>query len=260
MGFDRHWLALREPADRKARDWRLLSLVKAAIEGRPAANVLDIGCGTGSTYRSINPHLDQPTRWTLLDNDQDLLDEVGRLHGAEVDCVRMDLNAIGTLPLQGVSMVTASALFDLCSQGFIEDFCSRLSEADAGLYAALNYDGMTAWSDAHSLDETVIAAFNAHQCSDKGFGLSLGPDAWRLLEQAMRRHGYDVQVAESPWVLGEDETDLHIALLQGIAAAVGEYGLLDQRELAAWHAHRHRSALAGTGLCQVGHHDLVALR
>lgn len=260
MGFDRHWLALREPADMQARDNRILSLVRNEVTNRNPGAILDIGCGTGSTYRSLDPLLDRGMRWTLLDNDQALLDEAMARHGARISCLRMDLNAIGELPLGGISLVTASALFDLCSEEFIRGICQRLSESGIALYAALNYDGRTEWSDGHPLDDTVIAAFNTHQLGDKGFGRSLGPQAWRILADLMRDAGYKVDIADSPWLLSGQQNDLQLELIRGIAGAVAEQGVLDPQELGQWHAYRHRSAQSATGICRVGHQDLFARR
>lgn len=258
MGFDAHWLSLREPADVKARVRHILSLVAEKLDNHPSPAVLDIGCGTGSTYRSLAPFLKKETRWTLLDNDQVLLDEVAARHGEKVGRVRKDLNALDELPLADISLVTASALFDLCSEDFIRRFCIHLSDRRIGLYAALNYDGRTEWSDPHTLDATMIAAFNAHQRSDKGFGLSLGPEAWRFLAGTLNALDYGIHTAESPWILSAKERALHLALLQGIATAVSEYGLVDEDEVAAWYGFRHRSALAGRGTCFIGHQDIVA--
>lgn len=259
MGFDRHWLALREPVDLRSRDQNLLSIARQAIEQSSKDVVLDIGCGTGSTYRSIAPHLMRQIRWRLLDNDEKLLDEVDARHGNTVETVRMDLNRIDQLPLQEVSLITASALFDLCSSDFIETFSRLISKAHIGLYAALNYDGEMAWTDGHPLDLAVTDAFNAHQQSDKGLGMSLGPDAWQFLADCLIKEGHDVHVAESPWLLKGDDMDLQLLLLSGIAGAVEEYGLLEGRDLASWLEYRRQSAMDKRGRCRIGHRDIIAL-
>ena len=52
-GFDKDWLTLRESADLRARDPQLLATAIGAIERAAHPCVLDIGCGTGSTYRAL---------------------------------------------------------------------------------------------------------------------------------------------------------------------------------------------------------------
>jgi SAM-dependent methyltransferase len=260
MGFDRHWLMLREPVDMRSREADVLSAAIRVIEAEPRRLVLDIGCGTGSTYRSIQPHLRHDTCWRLLDNDPALLQEVKVRHGDAVETAAVDLNHVETLPLDEVGFVTASALFDLCSADFMGRLARRLSRNGIGLYAALNYDGEMTWTDEHPLDLAVTATFNAHQLSDKGLGLSLGPDAWRHLAEVMVAEGYEVRIGQSPWVLKRGDAALHLSLLQGILSAAQEYGQLDMRDLIEWHDYRCRSAAEGRGLCHIGHRDLLARR
>jgi SAM-dependent methyltransferase len=222
--------------------------------------VLDMGCGSGSTYRSLQPHLNNTTRWRLLDNDGLLLDEVRSRHGSAVETVEMDLGDVDALPFEDVALATASALFDLCSADFIDRLTDRLAATGIGLYAALNYDGKMSWTDEHALDRQITTVFNAHQKTDKGFGVSLGPDAWSALAGAMRKNGYTVGIAESPWTLTGDDADLQLLLLDGIVGAVREYGRIKPEDVVAWHAYRRHSAIDGDGLCRIGHRDILALR
>lgn len=259
-GFDTHWLALREPVDAAARDETLLLAAAGLAE---AKIVVDIGCGTGSTYRTISPRLSRPARWRLIDHDARLLDEAGRRHGDMLERVEADINAIATLPLSDAGLVTASALFDLCSKPFISTFVARLAEVGAPLYAALNYDGSMQWSKHHPLDEAVTEAFNAHQRCDKGLGLggaSLGPQAWSVLADRLKDCGYRVRVAESPWVMSAAELDLQRMFLDGVAVAVFEQGEFDEAELREWKEYRRRQIERQDCLCRVGHQDVLAIR
>jgi len=121
-GFDKEWLRLREPADRAARSSSLVETVKAYLESHSPRVVMDIGCGTGSTFRTLSPLL-ADVEWKLLDYEAVLLDEAERQIGPRDDvsfhCA--DLNTLDESLLDNVAVVTASALFDLCS----EDFCRR---------------------------------------------------------------------------------------------------------------------------------------
>jgi SAM-dependent methyltransferase len=260
MGFDPHWLSLREPADAKARDQGLLLQATGAIESLPGRVVLDLGCGSGSTYRSLQPYLNDAIHWRLLDNDRLLLDEVRSRHGGAVETIEMDLGDIDALPFHDVALVTASALFDLCSAEFIDRLADRVCAAGMGLYAALNYDGEMSWTDEHALDREITTVFNAHQKTDKGFGMSLGPDAWSALAEALRANGYKVSTAESPWRLAKEDADLQLLLLDGIVEAVQEHGQMNSDDVAVWHSYRRHSAMEGNELCRIGHRDVLALR
>lgn len=260
-GFNPRWLSLREPADRSARDGSLLAAMAKWLEGqtRPL-HVLDIGCGTGSTWRSLAPILPSDTRWTLLDHDADLLAasrlEIGAQTG--VDYVQHDLNDVSGLPLQGHSVVTASALFDLCSEEFCQALVERLSEAGCGLYAALNYDGAMSWSHSHPLDQRVIENFNRHQQTDKGFGPALGPTATTRLHEMLKAAGYAVAVGKSPWIMTAAQAELQRVFLQGFRQPLLEVGGLSGEEISGWLSFRLSSVTRPDSTCTVGHQDLLA--
>jgi SAM-dependent methyltransferase len=250
-GFSADWLALREPADAAARD-AALRIEAAAYADRRAGFILDLGCGTGSTVRALPI---APARWRLVDNDPRLLAEAARRTGAET--VAADLAELDPALVEGAALVTASALLDLVSRPWLEALAGHLASAGAGLYAALNYDGRMLWDDAHPLDAGVVAAFNAHQRGDKGFGPALGPDAATALTAIMELYGYRVASAASDWRLGPDDAALQKLFLEGVASAVRETGEVDPAAIDGWLA--HRLATIPTTRCTVGHIDLLCL-
>ncbi|MFB9953432.1 class I SAM-dependent methyltransferase [Rhizobium puerariae] len=264
-GFDKTWLTLREPVDARSRDRSLLAAAIEVIGTAAGDTILDIGCGTGSIFRMLSPGMKKlkmarQIRWRLLDDDRQLLEEAQRRHGDDVELVQGDLDRLETLPMADVGLVTASALFDLCSEHFIDRFATLISSAGIGLYATLTYDGRMDWSKSHPLDKAVVGSFNAHQQSDKGFGLALGPKAWEMLERALRKEGYAVRVAESPWVLSAADGDLQRLFIEGIIRAVREYGQLDETEICEWTDFRYRMVGRENSLCRVGHQDILAFR
>ncbi|TFF23002.1 class I SAM-dependent methyltransferase [Jiella endophytica] len=263
-GFAAEWLALREPADRQARDASLLRRAADWLtEGGGRATVLDLGCGSGSTLAALQPLLaSASTVWRLLDDDPVLLAfamERAEQLGAEAETRLADLSDVAAIPLEGVRLATASALFDLASRDFIEAIAERLTAASVGLYAALNYDGSTVFSPSHPLDGIVLAGFNRHQLRPKGLGsgASLGPAAARALARALEARGYAVTIAESPWRLASEDAALARAHVEGMADAVGELDVIDAEELEAWRQMRIDSAAGGRTI--VGHLDILAL-
>ena len=66
----------------------------------------------------------------------------------------------------------------------------------------------------------MVAAFHAHQTTDKGFGRSAGPTAPAHLADAFRLAGFTVQEGDSPWLLGAKDQALVSELAAGFAGAV----------------------------------------
>lgn len=262
-GFDKNWLALREPADSRARASDLIDrLCVHLVAAKPHRALLDIGCGTGSTFRTLSSYVPPDTTWHLLDYDPLLLAEAERRIG-ERPAVRFqqhDLNDLKSLPLDGVTVVTASALFDLCSADFCNRFIETISQRGNGLYAALNYDGVMHWTQPHPLDEQVVADFNRHQRIDKGFGPALGPDATQHLRLGLEWSGYIVRVAPSPWMLGPAEAGLQEELLRGMLNPLIEIGNLSSSQIRDWLGFRLACIAPAGSSCVVGHTDLIALR
>jgi SAM-dependent methyltransferase len=252
MGFSADWLALREPADHAARDAALLSAAADAAGPHPV--IVDLGCGTGSTIRAFDGHLAGPAQWRLLDNDPDLLVYAARAAGGQATTHQIDLRDLDTLPLESATLVTASALLDLCSQSWVEGLAERLARHKLPFYAALNYDGVMQWTPSDPADAQITQAFNRHQRQDKGFGPALGPDAANIIAKIFAAAGYRVLQADSPWHLSGGHAALQRELVQGIAQAASEAGA---EKAMAWGD--SRKAAASTAVCHIGHRDILAL-
>ena len=260
-GFSITWLDLREDADQRARDGVLANKAIAALaqtDAPQAPNLaVDLGAGTGSTLRALQKLGANDVVWRLVDHDGALLNEALRRHRKEfvIEDHQCDLQIIDELPLAGARLVTASALFDLCSKDFTHALCTKIGAQNTGLYAALNYDGSTTWHPAHPFDEQVLAAFNQDQQRDKGLGPALGPNATSALKGALESLGYSVEVTSSPWKLDSNDKALLQELIEGIRNAVADS--LDHQALEQWVQFRLNNL--DDCRCVVGHTDLLAL-
>jgi SAM-dependent methyltransferase len=244
VSFEASWLDLREPADRAARDGALLAAARGYLSEGRAPVAVDLGCGTGATCRAFAGVV---TRWRLIDRDPRLL-AIATARHPDATAIPADLGDLDALPLAGARLVTASALLDLASVEWLEQLASRLAVVGAGFYACLTYDGVMDWVPPRADDDAIRTAFNAHQRTDKGLGAACGPAAAPTMAAALRRRGFAVRLAPSPWRLGPG--GLHDALVDGIAAAASERGL----DTAAWA--QARQTASG---CTIGHWDLLAL-
>ncbi|MEJ5944391.1 hypothetical protein WDZ17_03685 [Pseudokineococcus basanitobsidens] len=280
------WLALREPADVRARDAVADELLPALGEhlsrrseprpGRPL-HVLDAGAGTGAGARWLAARLGTPgagrlpTRWTLVDHDADLLDVAGRTPGATGGgAVRVvgDLDDAAGLVREGgaagadrVDLLTATALLDLLRPVEADVLVGAALAADVPLLLSLSVTGEVALDPPHPDDAALGAAFDAHQRR----GGRLGPDAAPLVVERLRAAGHGVRTAASPWLLGTagppgaDDAALLLAWVRGRAAAAVEQdaGLADRA--AAWTAEREAQVAAGRLGAVVGHVEVLAL-
>lgn len=277
MSFSASWLALREPADHRARDRALAEKLAAHLASHPMQRVLDLGCGSGSNLRALAPILGARQEWTLVDYDPALLAAardalrawadtstttndalVLTKQGKEVS-VRFrqaDLSqGLASLLTDTPHVVTASALFDLCSAAFIAQAAHEIAHSGAAFYTVLTYDGIEHWEPPHPADDAVLSAFIAHQKTDKGFGISAGPDAPDALADHFRREGYAVVEVSTPWQLAASrDRALMNELAKGIAAAARETGRCDPALVEAWLAARAQATHAN-----IGHRDVLAL-
>lgn len=276
MSFSPEWLALREPADHAARSESLKNLVGSHFAGRDHLSVVDLGCGAGSNLRGTFSALPARQTWRLVDYDPALLAAARARLAAWADRAsdgddslaiekdgktitvsfhRADLNQdiAAALPA-GCDLVTAAALFDLVSPDWIGRFVAVLEARRLPLYTVLTYDGTERWDPPHPDDAAMLAAFHAHQATDKGFGPAAGPRATAIMAEAFTAAGYEVARADSPWRLGAGFATLAQELMIGFAGAVRETGRVPPERIDAWLAARR----VGT-TCEVGHEDLFAI-
>jgi len=276
-GFSAQWLALREPADHRARDVSLRDKVAhdlahlARVRPGPI-NIVDLGCGSGSNLRALAPHLPATQHWALVDYDPALLsaakaalmqwaDKIvseqetlvvlknGKHISIDFLCEDLSSNLEAVLS-RPMDLLTAAAFFDLVAESWLERFCSFLS---APLYTVLTYNGQEVWSPPQPTDAAMLNAFHAHQQTDKGFGAAAGPTAAGVMERLLKARGFAVSSAQSPWKLNASDRNLIEQLAIGSAGAVLETKRVSVEEVSAWKQSR---SLAQT--CEIGHTDLYA--
>ena len=261
-GFSSEWLALREPLDMRARNKDVLDAVAAAFGDRDALSIVDFGSGTGSTLRALTARLPQRQAWRLVDNDPVLLAEAfakDRPRDVAVETVQFDLNDdVGPLLDDGAGLLTSSALIDLVSEGWMANLAAAAAARRLPVYIALTYDGRVAFSDADPLDEQVIAAVNAHQLGNKGFGPALGPRAADFATRIFGTFGHAVVHGQSDWVAGASDAAFQRELLLGWRQAAAEVDKIPHDALEGWFDRRCKRAETGALTLTVGHVDFFA--
>jgi SAM-dependent methyltransferase len=261
MSFSAEWLALREPYDLRARNAVVLDAVSALFAGQPSAAIVDIACGTGSTFRALSPRIATRQDWRLVDNDLSLLARAPQSSPPNINVSPMpvDLNRDLEMALDGpADMVTTSALLDLVSEEWLDRFAVEAAARLLPVYAALSYDGRAELSPAEPLDARIVASVNRHQRGDKGFGPALGPDAAKAAIAAFERVGYAVTHGEADWTFGPQDTAIQYELLSGWAIAAREIGDPALPEILEWLTRRREHVAAGRSSIRVGHIDFLA--
>jgi hypothetical protein len=261
-GFSAEWLTLRESHDRRARHPAVLDAVAFLLKSKSTVRVTDLACGTGSTLRTLAPHLPARQHWDLVDNDPRLLQAAsGALASDDIslNTFQLDLNGDFDLTLnRPTDLITMSALLDLVSESWLNRFARHIALRAVPIYAALTYDGRIELSPVDPMDAAVSAAVNEHQRTDKGFGPALGPTAAGAAITCFEKLGYAIAQGNSDWVIGTADTQIQIELLDGWASAARDLGSLPEQEIDDWLMRRKAAVERGASTMRVGHVDFVA--
>jgi hypothetical protein len=163
------------------------------------------------------------------------------------------------LALDGpLDLITASALLDLVSAEWLDRLIIEAAVRRLPIYAALTYDGRTVMQPAGTFDKEVLAGFNVHQRTDKGFGLALGPAAARRAVDRFEHFGYAVVQGRSDWVFGPDDRDIQESLFEGYAEVAALTTQMTAAEVGSWLAQRRHHLAEGRSHLRIGHIDLFA--
>jgi SAM-dependent methyltransferase len=261
-GFSADWLALREPFDTAALRARVRDEALKSIAGLDPVSIVDLGCGTGSGMRAIAPFVPARQTWRLVDNDLSLLARAAdsaRPDRVQATAVPVDLAHDLEAALDGaVDLVTTTALLDLVSAPWIERLTVECAARRLPLYATLSYNGHIAFTPEDPGDAAIIEAVNAHQRTDKGFGLALGPTAAAEAIARFAAVGYVTVHETSDWTIGPRDREMQNALLAGWAGAAREIDARRLDEIIAWLTRRREMVAAGRSSMVVGHVDLFA--
>ena len=260
MSFSAEWLALRESYDLRARNAGVMDAMLAALDPS-SVKIVDLACGTGSTFRALSPRIDARQSWRLVDNDLSLLARTPPSSPPQITIttVPTDLNHDLEAALDGpLDLITTSALLDLVSEEWLARLATEAAARRLPVYAALSYDGRVEITPTDVTDSLVVAAVNRHQRKDKGFGAALGPLAAEAAVDRFRRVGYAIEHGASDWVFGPQDREIQREVLAGWAAAARETDELPLADVLDWLGRRRDLVDAGRSSIRIGHLDLFA--
>lgn len=284
-GFSAEWLALRETHDVAARSTQAVTTLRTCWNDSRTRRILDLATGTGANLRYLAPRLGGDQQWLLVDHDATLLAAVarhisnwaaagGRVFSADgaacviegtgfsarVKCLRLDLSAEPlNLPLEGVDLVTASALLDLVSHDWLGRLSACCREAGSAMLFALTYDGRVQWRPPDGDDGLLRTLLNRHQETDKGFGPALGPKAAATAAALFTSLDYRIFRAAADWQIGGGDRAIQSVLINDWSTAARETAPSDVSRIDAWRRRRLGLVERGVSRLTVGHTDLLAL-
>ena len=261
-GFSADWLALREPHDARGRNPTVLDAVVAKLAGNTSVRIVDLACGTGSTMRALAPRFPAGQNWRLVDNNLSLLARASampRPAGVALTTVPIDLNHDLEAALDGpIDLVTTSALLDLVSEAWLDRLAVETLARSIPIYAALSYDGRIEISPSNTFDAAIVAAVNAHQRGDKGFGSALGPTAASCAIARFKSLGCSVIHGTADWVIEPHDREFQMEVFAGWASAAREIGDIPLADTVQWLTFRRDEIAAGCSSIRVGHVDIFA--
>ena len=217
--------------------------------------------------RWLAPMLRGPQHWVLHDRDADLLNiaaadlpgPAGNDAEVTVQVKQSDITRLGVGDLADASLITASALLDLLTEGELTDLITICLSACCPTLFTLSVVGRVELSPADSLDRPVAAAFDAHQRRMTERGRLLGPDAVTAAVEQFGQRPSDVLVRPSPWRLGASEADLAAEWFSGWLAAACEQQPELAADAAAYGQRRVTQATSGRLEVTVDHADLLVV-
>lgn len=279
------WLRLREPADSAARSASLTHAIAGTMVASEPVHVLDLATGTGSNLRYLVPRLPGRQRWLVVDRDSALLALVPALtsswgmarhyevrtrangcviRGEGLEChvetMQLDLGTHADVEIfAGCHLVTASALLDLASEGWLSALAAHCRAAGAAALFGITYNGCSSCSPVEPEDDMIRDLLNRHQKTDKGLGgPAAGPDAAGCAARSFEEVGYLVRREPSDWALGSAENELQRRLIEGWAEAAARMAPGDASMIARWRDRRIAHVDADRSRVVVGHLDVAA--
>src|SRR5262249_23364284 len=248
--------------DLAARNPTVLDAVVGAFLDRTSIAVVDLACGTGSTLRAISPHLPPQQSWRLIDNNLSLLARAAALGRPPHPTGVATPVALGPDPEPALEspldLVTTSALLDLVSPEWLDRLIIEVAARQLPVYAALSYDGRVGVEPEVAGDHALVAGFNRHQRTDKGFGPALGPTATARAIERFEHLGYALVRGTSDWMFAPADREIQAELFAGWAALAPLTTTLSEDEIARWLVQRRAHLAQGRSHLRIGHVDLFA--
>lgn len=282
----------------RAADWAM-SGARARFSARTGSGtvrIVDLGAGTGSAARALSPLIPHDQEWTLVERDPNLAafgekmmadwsiagrsGQESRPKSVTFSYLQVDLMGGGGLRqdalvepaaehaalvshlsglIRQADLVSASALFDLCSAAWISAFVQACAQQRVAAWLTLIVDGRKRRRVSDRLHPILDQAFHADMHRDKGFGPALGRSAGGYTIAEFQRAGFEVHSALSDWQLNASDARLYELYEQGYADAASTQRPDLAPKFAQWLQRQQHQIGRGHAAMMLGHVDIFAL-
>jgi len=248
--FDVSWLNDRYPFDAAAREKKLEKEVLSFLEGKEEIHLVDAGAGTGANFLYFTERLPANQKWYLIEQNSHLknatlkrLSDYATYHKypferkknqvvihsgtriVEIQIINGSLTDLDQLiPLQGIDLLLANAVFDLLTSRQFDRFFRQTIEFQIPLYTTLNYEKMVFLPD-DPFDEIFIRIYNEHMEREQSFGEAMGIKAPTIILEKYAKKNWQCQSAESIWNVGAEDIKMHYYLLDFMENALAEMNM-----------------------------------
>jgi hypothetical protein len=283
--FPEQWLHERYRFDAAARCRRLQRLVVNSVAGADPLHIVDVGAGLGANTRYYAHVWPGDQVWTLVEQDPVLATrclptlaawaaaqgrEAARsatgltvhLPGKRVE-VRVHCTSLlameRMLAQEHCDIVTANAVFDLCSPEQFAAFVAPLARRQLPLFTTLNYRAM-AFTPPAAHDAAYIRLYERHMMRPQPFGGAMGPRCAERMQAVLTHLGYTVTQGCSVWSVTPADKAMLRGLLHFMQTALTEMVRAPAAvaRLHQWLAAKQQRVEQGGLRLRVAHADLFA--
>ncbi|XOV92531.1 MAG: class I SAM-dependent methyltransferase [Bacteroidota bacterium] len=239
------WLLSRYKADARARNQDVLREFLDRLPSKEKLDIIDLGAGMGSNFRYLHQQIDQDQHWTLIDNNQELLDALpgflSKVLGQKIESgkpfhldnkeITLDIQSMDLLDTSSgkisADVIVSNAVFDLFSK---EQFDQLVQRLDTPLvYFTIHYKGTT-FSPSSAADEKYLKLYDQHMQREQEFGKGMGPRCADLMADILKKCDFETFIGRSDWLLDSKDRQVQLYLIQFMEEAIAE--MLQEDEIA----------------------------
>ena len=258
--FENSWLLSREKIDSISRNKKAIEKINKYTSISKNLNIIDLGCGTGSNFRYLNPKIVKKQSWKMVDISHLSLSYLKKniKHSQKIQNItykKIDIiKQIEKIDFKNFDIVTGSALLDIMPKEWFINFLN-INKSTKIIYFTINYDGNFKFYPKHKDDDNIVRLFNQDQMSDKGIGKkAVGPKCTQIIDQLFQRT-HKTYVFNSNWVVEKNKNmqKMFISFCEDIISK-------NKKNYEDWLNYRKEKIKSNKSILKLQNKDFLALK